>query len=72
MVTRIGPVMDSEAKTELRCVCARASALRLLARRGELKEDPVVFAVTAPVSLLVGLLVTGLAIVAAAPWVVSG
>jgi 4-hydroxybenzoate polyprenyltransferase len=48
------------------------SRLWLLARRGELKEDPVVFAVTDPVSLLVGLLVTGLAIVAAAPWVVSG
>jgi len=48
------------------------SRLWLLARRGELKEDPVVFAVTDPVSLLVGLLVTGLAIVAAAPWVISG
>jgi 4-hydroxybenzoate polyprenyltransferase len=48
------------------------SRLWLLARRGELKEDPVVFAVTDPVSLLVGLLVTALAIVAAAPWVVSG
>ena len=48
------------------------SRLWLLARRGELKEDPVVYAVTDPVSLLVGLLVTALAIVAAAPWVVSG
>jgi len=48
------------------------SRLWLLARRGELEEDPVVFAVTDPVSLLVGLLVTGLAVVAAAPWVVSG
>lgn len=48
------------------------SRLWLLARRGELEEDPVVFAVTDPVSLLVGLLVAGLAVVAAAPWVVSG
>jgi hypothetical protein len=48
------------------------SRLWLLARRGELEEDPVVFAVTDPVSLLVGLLVAGLAVVAAAPWVVTG
>ena len=44
------------------------SRLWLLARRGELEEDPVVFAVTDGVSLLVGLLVASLAVIAAAPW----
>lgn len=44
------------------------SRLWLLARRRRLPEDPVMFAVTDPVSLLVGVLVTVLAVLAAAPW----
>jgi 4-hydroxybenzoate polyprenyltransferase len=44
------------------------SRLWLLARRGKLPEDPVIFAVTDPVSLLVALLVGAMAVVAAAPW----